>query len=144
MYLSGETASHKDTICTSYFFAESYRTGGKGKPQNIWQTERLTDALAAPANVICTAMTDPDYVVTGTDQIIVENSTPFMNMRVAASRLDEWRLSRSFPASTQSSLRTPLMAKVLTIHKPVSPYSHDSTHQWVVKSPLSDVERPRN
>jgi len=139
MHLSYKTARYKETVYKSYFIAESYREEGKVKKRNIWPIGRLTDTQVAQISMICKTMTDPDYVVTSLDQIAVAESKPFLDMTVAGALWDEWRMSRAFTDSTQSSLPTPLVAKILTINKCVAPCSHYSIPQWARKSSLSDV-----
>ncbi|GEM_PF-493170 len=140
MHLSYKTAKYKDTIYKSYFLAESYREGKKVRKRVIWPIGRLTDVQVSQINMICRTMTDPDHVLTSLDQVAVEESKPFLDLTVAGALWDEWDFSKAFRSdSTQSTLPTPLVAKILTINKCVAPCSHYSVPQWALQSSLSEV-----
>lgn len=140
MHLSYKTSRYKDTIYKSYSIAESYREGNKVKKRIIWPIGRLADDQAHQIHFICKAVSDPDAVITTIENIIIQESKPFLELAVAGVLWDEWRLWTAFAGcSTESELPTQMVAKILTMNRCVSPCSHYSIPHWVQKTALSEM-----
>lgn len=140
MHLSYKTSKYKGKVYKFYFIAESYREGKKVKKRVIWPIGKLTDVQRDRISLICKAFSDPDQVITVMNNIVVQESKPYLDLAVANALWDMWKFSKAFNNHiTNSELSTPLIAKILTINKCVSPCSHYSIPQWAKKTALSEV-----
>ena len=140
MHLNFKTSKYKDKIYKSYSIAESYREGNKVKKRDIWPIGKLTDMQVQQIRLICKTVSDPDIIITTLDNIVAQESKPFLDLAVANALWEQWRFSGAFGNSiTNSELSTPLLAKILTINRCICPCSHYSIPQWVQKTALSEV-----
>jgi len=140
MHLGYKTAKYKDKTYTSYFIAESYREGQKVKKRILWPIGKLTDTQKKQINLICKTLSDPEHVLTNLDNIVVQESKPYLDIAVVDALWEEWKLSKAFENHvTQGDLPTPLIAKMLTINKCVDPCSHYSIPKWVEATAISEV-----
>jgi transposase len=86
-------------------------------------------------------MTAPStQIITTIEDIIAQESKPFLELAVVNALWEEWGLSNAFVHSTSNTdLPTALIAKILTINKCLSPCSHYSLPHWVHKTALSEI-----
>ena len=140
MHLSYKTAKYKGTIYKSYSIAESYREGTKVKKRIIYPIGKLTDIQARGIRLICKAISDPKIIVTALDDIVVQESKPFLDLAVVNALWEQWSFSSAFVNNiNESGLSTSTVAKVLTINRCVCPYYPYSIPQWAHTTALSEV-----
>lgn len=140
MHLSYKTSRYKDSTYKSYSIAESYREGNKVKKHIIWHIGRLTDKQANQIRLICKTVSDPSMIITTLENIVAQESKPFLDLAVANALWEQWRLSSAFGNNTTNSeLSTSIIAKILTINRCICPCSHYSIPQWARETALSEV-----
>ena len=140
MHLSYKTSRYKSTIYKSYSIAESHREGRKVKKRIIWPIGKLTDSQANKIRLICKIVSDPTKIITTIEDIVTEESKPFLDLAIANALWEEWRFSRAFGNhTTGSELSTAIVAKILTINRCTSPRSHFSIPRWAEKTALSEI-----
>lgn len=140
MHLSYKTARYKGTIYKSYSIAESYREGNKVKKRIIWPIGKLPDDQAHQIRLICKMVSDSTMAITTMENIIIQESKPFLELAVVGALWDEWRLWAAFAGrNTESELPTQMVAKILTMNRCVSPCSHYSIPHWVQKTALPEI-----
>jgi hypothetical protein len=125
MHLGYKTSRYKNTIYKSYFIAESYREGHTVKKRILWPIGKLTDQQAHQIRFICKMTAPSTQMITTIADIIAEESKPFLELAVVNALWEAWGLSNAFVHSTSNTdLPTPLIAKILTINKCLSPCAH--------------------
>lgn len=140
MHLSYKTSKYKDKVYKSYAIAESYREGKKVKKRILWPIGKLTDIQRDQISLVCKTVSDPDQVITTLENIVVQESKPYLELAIVNALWEEWRFSKAFGNHiTNSDLSTPLIAKILTINKCVAPCSHYSIPQWSKRTALPEV-----
>lgn len=141
MHISYKTSKYKDKVYKSYFIAESYREGKKVKKRILWSIGKLTDTQSSQISLICKSVSDPRHVVTTMENILVQESKPYLDLAIVNALWDEWKLSEAFGSHiTHSDLSTPLIAQILTINKcVVAPCSHYSIPQWAERTAISEI-----
>jgi transposase len=140
MHLNYKTSQYKGKTYKSYSIAESYREGSKVKKRIIWPIGKLTDNQAKRINFLCKMLSDPSKVITSIDDIVAQESKPFLDLAVASVLWDQWKFSSAFSDhTTDSELPTHIVAKILTINRCIGPCSHYSIPQWAQKTALSEV-----
>lgn len=140
MHLCYRPSRYKDTIYKSYSIAESYREDNKIRRRILWPIGKLSDIQANQIRLICKAVTDPDKALTTIENIVAQESRPFLELAVANALWEDWRLSNAFSNNaTDSKLSTSIVAKILTINRCVWPCSHYSIPQWIQKTAISEI-----
>lgn len=140
MHLSYKTRKYTNKVYTSFFLAESYREGNKVKKRLLCPLGPLTESQQAQIKLICKTLSDPSSLPTTLEDIVVLNSQPYLPLAVANALWEEWRLSQAFgPHISESSLSTPLVARVLTLNRCVDPCSHYSIPDWIRHHAVSEV-----
>ena len=140
MHLGYKTSRYKNTIYKSYFIAESYREGNTVKKRILWPIGKLTEQQAQQIRLICQMMAPSTQIITTIADIVAQESKPFLDLAVVNALWEEWGLSNAFVHSTTNTdLPTPLIAKILTINKCLSPCSHYSIPHWVHTTALSEI-----
>lgn len=140
MHLSYKTAKYKGTIYKSYSIAESYREGTKVKKRIICPIGKLTDIQARGIRLICKAISDPKIIFTALDDIVVQESKPFLDLAVVNTLWEQWGFSNAFVNNiNESGLSTSTVAKILTINRCVCPYYPYSIPQWAHTTALSEL-----
>lgn len=140
MHLSYKTRKYKHKVYKSFFLAESYREGNTVKKRTLCPLGPLTESQQAQIKLICKTISDPSYLPTTLEDIVVLNSQPYLPLAVANALWEDWRFSQAFgPHITESSLSTPLVANVLTLNRCVDPCSHYSIPDWIRHNAVSEV-----
>ena len=140
MHLRYKTRKYKQKIYTSFFLAESYREGTKVKKRNICSLGPLTETQQEQIKLICRTISHPSHLLTTVEDIVVLDSHPYRRLAVADALWKHWHLSQAFgPNITESSLSTPLVARVLTLNRCVAPCAHYSIPDWIRHNAVSDV-----
>ncbi len=140
MHLGYKTSHYKNKIYISYFIAESYREGKTVKKRILWPLGKLTDQQAHQIRLICKMTAPSTQIITTIEDIVAEESKPFLDLAVVNALWDAWGFSNAFVHSTtDTDLPTPLIAKILTINKCLSPCSYYSIPQWAHKTALSEI-----
>lgn len=140
MHLSYKTRKYKHNVYKSFFLAESYREGNTVKKRNLCPLGTLTEIQQEQIKLICKTVSDPSYLLTTLEDIVVLDSQPYLPLAVANALWEDWRLSQAFgPQITESPLSTPLVARVLTLNRCVAPCSHYSIPDWIQHNAVSDV-----
>ncbi|MBD3307593.1 IS1634 family transposase [candidate division KSB3 bacterium] len=140
MHLSYKTRKYKNKVYKSFFLAESYREGNKVKKRNLCPLGSLTEIQQRQIQLICKTVSNPSYLPTTLEDIVVLDSQSYLPLAVANALWEEWRLSQAFgPHITESPLSTPLIARVLTLNRCVAPCSHYSIPDWIQHNAVSEV-----
>lgn len=140
MHLSYKTRKYKHKIYKSFFLAESYREGNKVRKRTLCPLGPLTESQQAQIKLICKTISDPSYLPTTLEDIVVLDAQSYLPLAVANALWEDWRLSQAFgPHITEGPLSTPLVARVLTLNRCVDPCSHYSIPDWVQHHAVSEV-----
>lgn len=140
MHLSYKTRKYKQKVYKSFFLAESYREGNHVKKRTICSLGPLTETQQEQIKLICRSLSHPSDILTTLDDIVVQESQPYLALAVADALWKHWRLSQAFgPNITDSLLSTPLVARVLTLNRCVAPCAHYSIPDWVQHNAVSAV-----
>jgi transposase len=140
MHLGYKTRKYKHKVYKSFFLAESYREGNTVKKRILCPLGSLTETQQAQIKLICKTISDPSYLPTTLEDIVVVDSQPYLPLAVANALWEEWRFSQAFgPQITDSLLSTPLVARVLTLNRCVEPCSHYSIPDWIRHNAVSEV-----
>jgi transposase len=140
MHLSYSFSTYKGKKYKSYAIAESYREGKKVKKRNIWPIGKLTDQQAAQIKLILKVAKGQDQVLTQLKHIVVKDSKAYLDIAVVNELWNYWQLDQAFDfENTNSSLSTPLLAKILTINRCTDPCSHYSVPKWAKQNALAQV-----
>ena len=144
MHLGYKTSKYKNTVYKSYFIAQSCREGHKVFKRIIWPLGKLTDDQARQIRLICKVASSEQMVLTAIENILIAETKPFLELAVVNALWEQWGFSNAFRSHlTDSELSTPLVAKILTINRCVSPCSHFSIPQWVQNTAISEIVEHR-
>ena len=83
MHLSYKTRKYKNKVYKSFFLAESYREGNKVKKRNLCPLGPLTEVQQAQIKLICKTVSDPSYLPTTLEDIVVLDSQSYLPIAVA-------------------------------------------------------------
>ena len=140
MHLSYKTRKYKQKVYKSFFLAESYREGKTVKKHTICSLGSLTETQQEQIKLICQTLSTPSHLLTTLDDIVVQDSQPYLALAVADALWKHWRLSLAFgPNISESPLSTPLVARVLTLNRCVAPCAHYSIPDWIQHTAVSEV-----
>ena len=140
MHLSYSFSTYKGKKYKSYAIAESYREGKLVKKRNIWPIGKLTDQQAAQIQLILKIAKGQDQVLTQLKHIVVKDSKAYLDIAVVNELWNYWQLDQAFDFEiSDSSLSTPLLAKILTINRCTDPCSHYSVPKWAKQNALAQV-----
>jgi transposase len=140
MHLSYSFSTYKGKKYKSYAIAESYRDGKKVKKRTIWPIGKLTDQQAAQIKLILKVAKGQDQVLTQLKHIVVKDSKAYLDIAVVNELWNYWQLDQAFNFEiSDSTLSTPLLAKILTINRCTDPCSHYSVPKWAKQNALAQV-----
>lgn len=140
MHLNYSTSKYKKKVYKSYSIAESYREGKKVKKRTIWSIGKLTDRQADQIKLVLKVVQSKDEVVTRLKDIVVKDSKAYLDIALVNELWNYWQLDHAFDFEiSDSTLSTPLMAKILTINRCTDPCSHYSVPKWAKQNALAKV-----
>jgi transposase len=140
MHLTYGISQYKGKIYKSYRIAESYRLGSTVKKKILFPLGKLTDEQALTIRYILQAVKDPEKILVSLKDIIPLRSVSYLDIAVVNQLWEEWDLSQGFKKGlSESSLSTPLIAKILTINRCLEPCSHYGIPKWLTTTALDEI-----
>lgn len=141
MHLGYSESTYKGHTSRTYRICRSFRDDqGRPRKQTLFPLGALSDEQAAQIRQILRTAGVPSYVLCRLDEVIPIVSLEYLDLAVAAALWDEHRLSHAFEkGKTTSAVSTPLVAKVLTINRCVSPCSHYAIEEWLGHTALPEM-----
>jgi len=140
MHLTYSTSKYKGKTYKSYSLAESYRSEGTVRKKILFPLGKLTDEQALKIRYILQVVKEPQKVLVSLEDVIPLRSVSYLDVAVVNQLWEEWDLSQGFKKGlTESSLSTPLVAKILTINRCLEPCSHYSIPEWLTTTALAEI-----
>ena len=122
-----------------YNFSKSIRNGKKVRKKIMIQLGRLSEEEVGQMRMILQAAKGTLPKKLSLDTVDPIKTAAYLDVAVVSSLWDEWLLSTAFSKVTEEELSTPLVARILTINRCISPCSHYSIPKWVDRTALPEM-----
>ena len=142
MHLAYSQSTYKGRTYRTYRICRSFRDDqGRPRKQSLFTLGALTDEQAEQIRAILRiAGGTSSPVLCRLDEVIPIASLEYLDLAVAEALWEEHGLSHAFgKRKTSSDVSTPLVAKVLTINRCVSPCSHYAIEEWLRHTALPEM-----
>ena len=141
MHLTYGTHQYKGKEYTSYSIAESHREGKKVLKRILFPLGKLSETQAEQIRLILKVVTGKEQLLSSIEDIVPLKSLSYLEVAVANKLWEEWQIDKAFDATliTNSSVSTPLIAKVLTINRCVEPTACYSIADWIKTTALPQM-----
>ncbi len=130
LHLHWGESSYKGKTYRSYYLARPYRKDGKNLKEIAVKLGKLTDEKAARWRSFLKAIKKRDAFVATLDDLVVTEHFDYLDVAVANTVWDEWKLDDVFSADGKRMLGTATIARILTLNRCIDPAAKSQTPEW--------------
>ena len=128
IFLKKSVATINGKTYCNYKIVESYRTGGKVKHRILFTLGNLSDEQAERLRLAISAYSNPDVIVSKTDDIVVTKHTAYLEVMVMHHLFENWNFDDFF--------KEDYWVEAMVINRAVSPVSKINVSDWLSKTVL--------
>ena len=128
IFLKKSVATINGKTYCNYKIVESYRTGGKVKHRILFTLGALSDEQAERLRLAVSAYSNPDIIVSKTDDIVVTKHGDYLDVAVMHHLWQDWRFDDFF--------KEDYWVKAMVINRAVDPVSKISVRDWLCRTAL--------
>lgn len=128
IFLKKSVATINGKTYCNYKIVESYRTGGKVKHRILFTLWHLSDEQAERMRLAISAYSNPDIIVSKTDDIVVTKHAAYLEVMVMHHLFEDWNFGGFF--------KEDYWIEAMVINRVVSPVSKISVSDWLLKTVL--------
>ena len=137
LHLHWRESRYQGKTYRSYSLARAYRHNGKNRKEIVVKLGKLTDEEVARWRNLLTTSKNPDAFFTTLDDLVVSDHFAYLDVAVANSIWDEWRLDDAFDDDGKRKLGVATIARILALNRCIDPAAKSQTPEWFNGAALS-------
>lgn len=137
LHLHWRVSQYKGKKYRSYSLARAFRAEGKNRKEIFLKLGKLSDKEAERWRAFLKFIKTQNSFVTTIDNIAVTKHFDYLDLAVANSIWDEWRLSEVFSDDDKRDVSIATIARLLTINRCVDPAAKSRIPEWFRGTALS-------